>query len=106
MEIPAGKKRDSENNEECARRELLEETGYKARILKRVRSFYLAPGYSTEMIALFIARGLEMIKQSLDEDEAIEVLENVKSGIIEDAKTIIGIYEPMNEVKDVSEANI
>lgn len=47
-----------------------------------------------------------MIKQSLDEDEAIEVLENVKSGIIEDAKTIIGIYEPMNEVKDVSEVNI
>lgn len=39
MEIPAGKKRDSENNEECARRELLEETGYKARILKGSEAF-------------------------------------------------------------------
>ncbi|MEM2047815.1 MAG: NUDIX hydrolase, partial [Candidatus Jordarchaeales archaeon] len=87
-------------------RELLEETGYRASILRKIRSVYLAPGYSTEKITLFLASGLEKAEQSLDEDENIDVLEAVprevfkmlREGAIEDAKTIIGIYELMRRL--------
>ncbi|MEM2940474.1 MAG: NUDIX hydrolase [Thermoproteota archaeon] len=106
IEIPAGTKRNNEEDEECARRELLEETGYRASILRKIRSVYLAPGYSTEKITLFLASGLEKAEQSLDEDENIDVLEAVprevfkmlREGAIEDAKTIIGIYELMRRL--------
>jgi len=99
LEIPAGTKKAGEEDEECARRELLEETGYVARFLRKVWSFYPAPGYSTERITLFLAKGLEKVGQRLDEDEAIEVveiplgkaLEMLGSGLVEDAKTLIGL---------------
>jgi ADP-ribose pyrophosphatase len=101
LEIPAGTKRKNEDDEECARRELLEETGYRASIFKKIRNFYLAPGYSSEKITLFLASGLEKLEQNLEEDEDIEVVEApfeeafkmLDEGIIEDAKTIVGIYE-------------
>ncbi|MEM2087566.1 MAG: NUDIX hydrolase [Thermoproteota archaeon] len=106
LEIPAGTKRNNEADEECARRELREETGYRASILRKIRSFYLAPGYSTEKITLFLASGLEKAEQSLDEDENIDVLEAapkevfkmLREGTIEDAKTIIGVYELMGRL--------
>ncbi|MGQ9479079.1 MAG: NUDIX hydrolase [Thermoproteota archaeon] len=101
VEIPAGTLRNGEGMKECARRELLEETGYRARIIRRIRSFYLAPGYSTEKITLFLATRLEKAEQNLDEDENIELVEvpledtwrMLEKGEIEDAKTIIGLYE-------------
>lgn len=100
VEIPAGTKKVGEEDEECARRELQEETGYKARLLRKVWSFYPAPGYSNEKITLFAAEGLEKAEQSLEEDEALEVLETtleevaemLRNGTVEDAKTIIGLY--------------
>jgi ADP-ribose pyrophosphatase len=100
LEIPAGTKTAGEDDEECARRELLEETGYRARVLRKVLSFYPAPGYSTEKITLFFAKGLEKAEQRLEEDEAIELvekpveeaLEMLRNGLVEDAKTIIGLY--------------
>lgn len=106
VEIPAGTKRNNEGDEECARRELLEETGYRASVFRKIRSFYLAPGYSTEKITLFLASGLEKAEQRLDEDENIDVLETSPSevfkmlceGAIEDAKTIIGVYELMGRL--------
>lgn len=99
LEIPAGTKRVGEGDEECARRELLEETGYNARTLKKVWSFYPAPGYSTEKITLFFAKDLEKAEQKLEEDEAIEVveisiedaMEMLRKGLVEDAKTIVGL---------------
>lgn len=107
IEIPAGTKRKDEDDEKCARRELLEETGYRAHIFEKIRSFYLAPGYSTEKITLFLASGLEKVGQSLEEDEYIEVVEvppeeafkMLEKGVIEDAKTIIGIYEFMRRLE-------
>jgi len=107
IEVPAGTLEKGESEEECARRELLEETGYEAGVLKKVRSLYLAPGYSTEKITIFIARKLSRGFQKLESDENIEVLElgleealkMVKEGIIKDAKTIISIYDLVEELK-------
>ncbi|MEM2351259.1 MAG: NUDIX hydrolase [Thermoproteota archaeon] len=108
IEVPAGTLKEGEGEEECAKRELLEETGYEASLLKRIRSVYLAPGYSTEKITLFIARGLNKRSQKLELDEDIEVLEltpeevlgMVKDGTIKDAKTIIGIYDLIRNHSD------
>jgi ADP-ribose pyrophosphatase len=109
VEIPAGTMRTGENEEECARRELLEETGYRARFLRKILSFYPAPGYSTEKITLFLANSLEKGEQTLEEDEAIEVMEIpveeavklLENGLVEDAKTIIGLYWLAEQFKTV-----
>ncbi|MCX8183841.1 MAG: NUDIX hydrolase [Crenarchaeota archaeon] len=107
LEIPAGTRRVGEDEEECAHRELLEETGYRARVLRKVLSFYPAPGYSTEKITLFLAEDLEKAEQRLEEDEAIEVVEKpleealvmLRNGLVEDAKTIIGLYWLAEQLK-------
>jgi ADP-ribose pyrophosphatase len=101
IEIPAGTLEEGEGEEDCARRELLEETGYLAKSFNKIRSFYLAPGYSTEKITLFLATGLEKRRQRPELDESLEPLEltldealrMVEDGAIKDAKTIIGIYD-------------
>ncbi|MBC7113467.1 MAG: NUDIX hydrolase [Candidatus Methanomethyliales bacterium] len=98
-EIPAGTLEEGEDPMECAKRELLEETGYTAESMEEVMHFYVAVGYSTEVIHLFVATGLKKTKPSPEEDETIrtemipfdQVLRMVKSNEIEDAKTIIGI---------------
>ena len=100
LELPAGILRRREDPTECARRELLEETGYKARNLYRMISFYMAPGYSTEIIHTFKATGLTKSRQNTDEDEFIQVVEvdlddcakMVRRNEIIDAKTICGIH--------------
>lgn len=107
LEIPAGTKGVGEEDEECARRELLEETGYSARILKKIWSFYPAPGYSTEKITLFFAKDLEKAERRLEEDEVMEVVETpiedavemLRNGLVEDAKTIIGLCWLVEELK-------
>ncbi|MDI9643863.1 MAG: NUDIX hydrolase [Candidatus Verstraetearchaeota archaeon] len=97
-EIPAGTMEEGETPEACARRELAEETGYTAELMERLAHFYIAPGYSTEVMYLFLAQRLAPSKRNPDVDEEIEtaflpipqVLEMVRRGEIEDAKTIIG----------------
>lgn len=98
-EIPAGTIEKGEAPEDCARRELKEETGYAADKMEQVFSFYVAPGYSTEVIHLFLAHGLKRSSKMLDDDEEIDsvfvplpkAVEMVKDNEIEDAKTAIGI---------------
>lgn len=98
-EIPAGTIEEGETPEACALRELAEETGYRAERMERLTHFYVAPGYSTEVIHLYLARILSPTSRKLDCDEEIEVaflpvpqvLGMIKEGEIEDAKTIIGI---------------
>jgi len=71
-EIPAGKLNKGEKPEIGAKRELKEETGYVAKELKKIGEFYLSPGYSTEYMYLFLAKGLKKGKQILDKGEKIE----------------------------------
>jgi ADP-ribose pyrophosphatase len=100
-EIPAGKLHRGEKPEIGAKRELKEETGYEAKNLKKIGEFYLSPGYSTEYMYLFLARGLNKGEQSLDRGEKIkevkifsrkEVLKMIKSRKIVDAKTILALF--------------
>ena len=99
FEIPAGTLEVGESPEECAARELVEETGYRAGNLVNLFRCFLVPGYSSEMIHFYLATELQLDRQRLDEDEAIQVcptpmqkaLEMVHSNEIEDAKTTIGL---------------
>lgn len=99
LEIPAGKLRQGEDPLECARRELEEEIGYRASIWTRLTSFFTSPGFSDEVLHLYLAEGLEPTQASPEEDEFLEVikvpleeaLELVASGEIEDSKSIVGI---------------
>ncbi len=99
LEAPAGGVEDAETPEECAQRELREEVGYRARDLRRLAGFWLAPGYSTEFMHAFVARDLAPDRLEPDEDENIlvervpmsRVPDLIRSGEIRDAKTIAAL---------------
>jgi ADP-ribose pyrophosphatase len=98
-EIPAGTLKEGESPNLAAMRELEEETGYSAGSLEELTHFYVAVGYSTEVIWVYLATNLEKKSARQDEDESIETmivpikdaLNMVSSNEIEDAKTIIGL---------------
>jgi ADP-ribose pyrophosphatase len=96
-EIPAGKIDKGENLTACVKRELLEETGFKASKIKKMISFWPTPAFSTEVLHIYQATGLRPFKMSLDEDEFLKsiivpfkkALSWVKQGKIRDSKSII-----------------
>jgi ADP-ribose pyrophosphatase len=96
LELPAGTRDGDEPHEECAAREIREETGMEAGKLERVGEFYLAPGYSTEFMVVFIATQLKPNPLEADDDEFLEVekipvkeaLEMAERGGMPDAKTL------------------
>ena len=73
LELPAGTRNGQEPHEECAAREIREETGMEAGKLKKVGEFYLAPGYSTELMAVFLATELKHNPLPGDDDEFLQV---------------------------------
>jgi ADP-ribose pyrophosphatase len=97
-ELPAGRLDAGEKPLEAARRELREETGYKARNWKRLATFWPSPGYVGEKMTIFLATGLTAGEPQPMEDERIECRwftrkeldEMIREGKIEDGKTIIG----------------
>ncbi len=99
LEIPAGKLDANEPPDECVKRELLEETGMVAGSLEKLFSFYSSPGFSNEILHIYVAKDLVYQGQRLDEDEFVELekiplnkaKEMIIQGKIKDAKTIIGI---------------
>lgn len=100
LEIPAGKLSPGEDPDECARRELIEETGYRPGELVKMAEFYNSPGYSDEYFHIYMAKGLEPDDSGkLDIDEFLEeevigldeAIAKIPSGEIRDAKTIIGL---------------
>ena len=101
-EIPAGKldHGEAEDADECAKRELSEETGYDAAHWQRLISIATTPGFSDEIIHLYKAWGLQEYAQHTDEDEFIGVQafspEQLKKMIAEgelyDAKTLCALY--------------
>jgi ADP-ribose pyrophosphatase len=94
LELPAGTIDGAEPPEQCAIRELQEETGYKPERIERLGGFWTAPGYCNEYLHVFLCRGLSESKLQGDE-EAIDVervtldeaLRMIVDGEIEDAKT-------------------
>ena len=73
LELPAGTRDNNELFEECAAREIREETGMQAGKLQKVGEFYLAPGYSSEFMVVFLATGLKDNPLDADDDEFLEV---------------------------------
>ncbi|MEM3083487.1 MAG: NUDIX hydrolase [Nitrososphaerales archaeon] len=98
-EIPAGTLEDGENPEDCARRELIEETGYEAGKLEALMRCYMTPGYCTELIHFFVATDLKEVSHEMDPDEQLNVVEikvdeavkMILNGEIQDAKTICAV---------------
>lgn len=73
LELPAGTRDGNEPYEDCAAREIREETGMEAGTLQNVGSFYLAPGYSTEYMGVFLATDLKHNPLEADDDEFLSI---------------------------------
>jgi len=101
LEAPAGKLEKGEDPMACAVRELSEETGFTAGEFLPLGSYYTSPGYSTECLHLYLARGLRRGKAHPDEGEFLdleripfhELLSMVERGEIPDGKTAIAVLQ-------------
>jgi len=99
LEIPAGGLNIGEEPEKGALRELEEEIGVRAARIEKVSEFYVSPGFLTEKMFLFLATELTETQQNLEDDELLSIekytfrqaFEMIRTGEIEDAKTIIGL---------------
>lgn len=99
LEIPAGKLDPSEKPEECAGRELLEETGYEAGSLTLLYTYAPAIGYSNELIHIYAGRDLRMLGTAIDQREISsvesftleEIISMIREGRIIDGKTLLGL---------------
>jgi ADP-ribose pyrophosphatase len=100
IEFPAGKIDPGEDTLACAKRELLEETGYSAREWARAGVLHPVISYSTEFIEIWFARGLALHERKLDHGEFLEVMLATPEelfrwcgdGTVTDAKTIVGSF--------------
>jgi ADP-ribose pyrophosphatase len=116
-EIPAGTIEGREENsrmvpsespDQCAARELSEETGYQASRLEKVCECYAMPGSSDELIHLFFAQDLIEREQNLDGGEIINEIRSfslaeiealIDNGEIRDAKTLVGLFYALRRMK-------
>ena len=99
-ELPAGRLDEGETPLQTAKRELREETGYRAKQWKKLVMFYPSPGYVAESMTIFVATDLTEGKAEPMEDERIEtrwftapeIEDGIRTGKIIDAKTMIGFF--------------
>jgi len=100
VEIPAGKIDPGETPLQTARRELVEETGFRAREWAFLTRLHPAIGFATEVMDVFLCRGLEPVGQQLDDGEFLELervsvdwlLERLLRGELTDVKTQIAVH--------------
>lgn len=96
-EIPAGKLSPGESPRGCVQRELEEETGYRAAVIRPLLAYWPTAAFSTEVLHLFWATGLRQTARRPDDDEFVETaivplrqaFQWIKAGTIQDSKTII-----------------
>ncbi len=104
LELPAGTREGDEPYEACAAREIREETGLEAGKLQKIGEFYLAPGYSSEYMAVFLATELKENPLDADEDEFLQLekipvkkaIEMAEHGEIPDAKSLAALFVARN----------
>ncbi len=100
LELPAGTRDGNEPYNVCAAREIREETGMAAGKLERIGDFYLAPGYSTEFMAVFLATQLRHDPLEADDDEFLQVekipvkeaIQMAQRGEMTDAKSLAALF--------------
>jgi ADP-ribose pyrophosphatase len=98
-EVPAGTLQKGEAPEACAAREVQEEVGHKAGRFEHLASIYTTPGFTDEVIHLYIARDLAPVPQNLDDDEVLtvervrftEAIDMIRDGRLVDAKSICAL---------------
>jgi len=99
LEAPAGIIERGETPDQCAQRELQEETGYRSEDLRYMGGFWSSPGFCTEFMHAYVARDLVPSKLEADPDEDIkverlpvhQVTAHIQSGEIKDAKTVAAL---------------
>ena len=99
LELPAGTRDGDEPYQECAAREIREETGMEAGQLHKVGEFYLAPGYSTEFMVVYIGTDLKYNPLEADDDEFLsveiipveEAIQKAERGEVPDAKSLAAL---------------
>lgn len=99
LELPAGTLEPGEPPAEAAAREIREEIGMEAQRLVEIGAFYLAPGYSTELMHVFLANNLKRNPLEADADEFLsvekipvaEALRQAESGEMQDAKSLAAL---------------
>ena len=99
LELPAGTLDEGESAESCARREIREETGFAAGNLTKLGEFYLAPGYSTEYMHVYLATDLHPDPLPGDQDEFITLIpiqieqayEMARNGELQDGKSLAAL---------------
>jgi ADP-ribose pyrophosphatase len=104
IEVPAGGIDAGETPEQAVRREMREEIGYLPRRIERLTSFYSAPGYSTEVLHLFLAT--DLVEERLTAEDSyeitlvrvsrVEALKMISDGTIRDGKSIAGLLFYLN----------
>lgn len=114
LELPAGTLNQGEKPEDCAHREVREETGMSAASLEKIGEFYLVPGYSTEHMHVYLATNLRSDPLPGDEDEFITVeavaLANVPDliarGVLQDAKSLAALFLAEPYFKNISKNSL
>ena len=107
LELPAGKLEKCENPDDACKRELEEETGYRAKNWRSLGFINTSPGFCDERLYLYLATNLEFVGEHPDEGEIIkayeyklsEVEEMILNGKINDAKTICAIHRAFSGVE-------
>jgi ADP-ribose pyrophosphatase len=109
LEVPAGKMEEGEDALAGAKRELLEETGFKAKRWRKMLRYFASPGFLGEFMQVFIAEGLTLGDAQPEYDEQLEiemmplsrVLGMIDEGKIHDGKTLISVmlYERLRQAE-------
>ena len=109
LEVPAGKMEEGEDALAGAKRELLEETGFKAKRWRKLVRYFASPGFLGEWMQVFIAQGLTLGEAQPEYDEQLEIemiplsklLSMIEEGKIHDGKTLISVmlYDRLRRIE-------